>query len=158
MFYDVLRLTRSDAAPIRDGRPVANPDVFRPPPPSKSPRSSDGRRVAFKEATEDIDAYGSSPKLGAQRSATPPGNKQSKWQPLSSVDPNPIADNDPFSLGDSEDEREVKDKAAGQGKGEEGKEGQGEGGEDAERLRKAAAEAMSESLVEGKQGEAGSKS
>lgn len=119
--------------------------------------------MAFKEATEDIDAYGSSPKLGAQRSATPPGNKQSKWQPLSSVDPNPIADNDPFSLGDSEDEREVKDKAAGQGKGEDGGkegqgQGQGEGGEDAERLRKAAAEAMSESLVEGKQGEAGGKS
>lgn len=158
-----MRLTRPDAAPIRDGRPPANSDVFRPPPPSKSPRSSDGRRVAFKEATEDIDAYGSSPKLGAQRSATPPGNKQSKWQPLSSVDPNPIADNDPFSLGDSEDEREVKDKAAGQGKGEDGGkegqgQGQGEGGEDAERLRKAAAEAMSESLVEGKQGEAGGKS
>lgn len=116
--------------------------------------------MAFKETTEDIDTYGSSPKLGAQRSATPPGNKQSKWQPLSSVDPNPIADNDPFSLGDSEDERDVKDKVsgpgAGQGKGDEGKEG--EGGEDAERMRKAAAEAMSDSLVEGKQGEAGSKS
>lgn len=146
-----LRLTGSDTAPIRDNRPPANSDVFRPPPPSKSPRPNDGRRVAFKESTEDIDAYNSSPKTGAQRSATPPGNKQSKWQPLSSVDPNPIADNDPFSLGDSEDERDVKDKTAGQGKGE-------EGGEDAERMRKAAAEAMSDSLVEGKQGEAGSKS
>lgn len=38
-------------------------------------------------------------------------SKQSKWQPLSTVEPNPVseADNDPFSLGDSDDEKETKD-------------------------------------------------
>ena len=130
---------------------MTHSNIYQPPPPSKSPKPSDGRRVAFKETTEDIDAYNSSPKMGAARAGTPPGNKQSKWQPLSSVDPNPIADNDPFTLGDSEDEREAKDKDKGAG-------GAQDKGEDAERLRKAAAEAMADSLVEGKQGEAGSKS
>ncbi|KAG8205061.1 hypothetical protein GTR04_7556 [Trichophyton interdigitale] len=37
-------------------------------------------------------------------------NKSSKWQPLSTVEPSPVADNDPFSLGDSDDERESKAK------------------------------------------------
>lgn len=32
------------------------------------------------------------------------GNKSSKWQPLSAMDPSPVADHDPFSLGDSDDE------------------------------------------------------
>ncbi|SPO03879.1 related to Nuc-2 protein [Cephalotrichum gorgonifer] len=144
----------ADGTPIRDAAPAANQDLFRPPPPSKSPKPNDGRRVAFKEHAEDIDAYNSSPKLNA-RSSTLPGNKQSKWQPLSSVDPNPIADNDPFSLGDSEDEREVKDK--GTGSGAAAAAGSDVKGDDAERLRKAAAEAMADSLVEEKKGEAGSK-
>lgn len=66
--------------------------------------------------------------------------KPSKWQPLSTVDPSPIGDpdNDPFSLGDSEDEKESKDRVGGK----EIKQ------DDAERLKKAAAEAMSDSLVE----------
>jgi hypothetical protein len=104
--------------------------------------------VAFAEATEDIDdAYTSSPKLGAQNLSAAGnsgnnggGSKASKWQPLSPVEPNPIADNDPFSLGDSEDEKDVKDKVSKDGKGD----------DDAERLRKAAAEAMNDSLVESK--------
>lgn len=137
--------SNEDPAPIRDGRAPANSNVFQPPPPSKSPKPADGRRVAFKETTEDIDAYSAPPKTGA-RAGTPPGNKQSKWQPLSSVDPNPIADNDPFTLGDSEDEREAREK------------GQGDKGEDGERLRRAAAEAMADSLVEGKgEGKEGAK-
>lgn len=36
--------------------------------------------------------------------------KQSKWQPLSAVDPSPVADADPFSLGDSDDEKDAKTK------------------------------------------------
>ncbi|POS87932.1 hypothetical protein EPUL_000191 [Erysiphe pulchra] len=38
-------------------------------------------------------------------------SKQSKWQPLSKIEQNPVseADNDPFSLGDSDDEKETKD-------------------------------------------------
>ena len=66
--------------------------------------------------------------------------KQSKWQPLSTVDPSPIGetDNDPFSLGDSEDEKESKDRVGG-------KEIKMD---DAERLKKAAAEAMADSIGE----------
>ncbi|KHJ30293.1 putative cue domain-containing protein [Erysiphe necator] len=39
--------------------------------------------------------------------------KQSKWQPLSTVDSSNIndADNDPFSLGDTDDEKDVRDRA-----------------------------------------------
>jgi hypothetical protein len=71
-------------------------------------------------------------------SATGGAAKQSKWQPLSTVDPNPIADNDPFSLGDSDEEKEHK---AGAIKLEDS---------ESERLRAAAAEAMADSLVEDK--------
>jgi hypothetical protein len=44
-----------------------------------------------------------------------PVGKQSKWQPLSAVDPSPVSENenDPFSLGDSEDEKESKDRVGG---------------------------------------------
>lgn len=34
--------------------------------------------------------------------------KPSKWQPLSTVEPSPVAENDPFSLGDSDDEKDIK--------------------------------------------------
>jgi hypothetical protein len=56
------------------------------------------------------------------------------------VDPNPIAENDPFSLGDSDDERDLKDKTGS-------KEIKME---DTERLRQATADAMADSLVEDK--------
>jgi hypothetical protein len=61
-----------------------------------------------------MDLYRTSPKLEAKENA-PPSSKQSKWQPLSTVDPSPIGevDNDPFSLGDSEDEKETKDRVGG---------------------------------------------
>jgi hypothetical protein len=36
--------------------------------------------------------------------------KSSKWQPLATVEPSPVAENDPFSLGDSDDEKETKAK------------------------------------------------
>lgn len=59
---------------------------------------------------------------------------------MSTVDPSPIGDtdNDPFSLGDSEDEKESKDRVGG-------KEIKMD---DAERLKKAAAEAMADSIGE----------
>jgi hypothetical protein len=85
---------------------------------------------------EDISPYDASPKIPPKDGAAgPPSGKQSKWQPLSTIEPNPIAENDPFSLGDSEDEKDVK------------------GGskdiklEDAERLKAATADAMADSLV-----------
>jgi hypothetical protein len=83
--------------------------------------------------------YRTSPKLGAKENA-PSSGKQSKWQPLSTVDPSPIGEgeNDPFSLGDSEDEKESKDRVGGKEVNT----------DDTERLKKAAAEAMADSIGE----------
>ncbi|KAI0025683.1 hypothetical protein F4780DRAFT_219697 [Xylariomycetidae sp. FL0641] len=126
-----------------DGRPVpagqsGNAGVYRPPPKSVSPKP-EGRKVAFKEGVEDIDdPYEASPKLPPKDSnTTPPPGKQSKWQPLSAVEPSPIAENDPFSLGDSEDEKETNQKSGN-------KEIKME---DSERLKQATADAMADSLV-----------
>lgn len=89
----------------RASRPLANPDLFKPQP--ARPRSNDGRKVSFQEQPtqiprQDSDLYNATP-------ATKESGKPSKWQPLSSVEPNPTTeDNDPFSLGDSDDEREAK--------------------------------------------------
>jgi len=131
-------LTNFAAAARRSTRPLANPDLFKPTLPA--PKSFDGRKVAFQSGPpEDIDLYRTSPKFGAKENATLSG-KQSKWQPLSTVEPSPVgeADNDPFSLGDSEDEKESKDRVGG-------KETKMD---DAERLKKAAAEAMADNIGE----------
>ncbi|KJR86958.1 CUE domain containing protein [Sporothrix schenckii 1099-18] len=158
-----------------DGTPVRhNPNVFRPPPSSTSPRPGSERKVAFRDQDETIDMYSASPKLPPKdgpgnRAASPAagagagGAKASKWQPMSSVDPTPMADNDPFSLGDSEDEKDnntssAAAKSATASKGDAATESAGgaksstssTSPEDAERLRKAAAEAMADSLVEDK--------
>ncbi|KAK2032195.1 CUE domain-containing protein [Colletotrichum zoysiae] len=138
----------ADGTPLRDNsRPLSNPDLYKPPPPSKSPKPHDGRKVAFREGAEEIDVYGSSPRRSAEDLSGSKA-KSSKWQPLSTVDPNPISDNDPFSLGDSEDEREAKEKAASSKDAVDAPTS-----EDSERLKKAAAEAMADSLVEPKSGE-----
>ena len=118
-------------------RGYGNPNLFKPPPPSKSPKPNDGRRVAFAETVEDIDAYNASPKI-PPKDAAPSSAKASKWQPLSTVEPSPIAENDPFSLGDSDDERDAKDK----------KEIKLEDKDEV--LRKATADAMADSLVDDK--------
>lgn len=55
--------------------------------------------------------YSASPKPGNTTSTTTApgsGGKSSKWQPLTSIDPSPVADNDPFSLGDSDEEKDAK--------------------------------------------------
>jgi len=126
----------SDGTPVRRStRPLANPDLFKPTP--ATPK--DGRKVSFQNGPpEDIDLYRSSPQMGAKDGPT--SAKQSKWQPLSTVEPSPIGenDNDPFSLGDSEDEKESKDRVGG-------KEIRIE---DTERLKRAAAESGSDSIGE----------
>ncbi|KAI1497395.1 hypothetical protein F5X99DRAFT_397078 [Biscogniauxia marginata] len=125
-----------------DGRPAqgrqsSNPNLYRPPPISTSPKP-DGRKVAFKEGVEDIDPYEASPRLPPKNSSsTPPPGKQSKWQPLSTMEPSPITENDPFSLGDSEDEKDTKEKT----------DNKDIKLEDAERLKQATADAMADSLV-----------
>ncbi|CAG8953723.1 hypothetical protein HYFRA_00006612 [Hymenoscyphus fraxineus] len=132
-----IQLNEDGSAARRSTRPLANPDLFKPTP--TPPKSTDGRKVAFQSRPiEDLDIYNTSPKPGAAKEAN--AGKQSKWQPLSAVDPNPVgeADNDPFSLGDSEDEKESKDRVGGKEVNK----------DDAERLKKAAAEAMADSIGE----------
>ena len=136
LHHDYFQILTITAAARRSTRPLANPDLFKPTP--ATPKSSDGRKVAFSNnPPEDMDLYRTSPRLGAKENV-PTSGKQSKWQKLSTVDPSPIgdADTDPFSLGDSEDEKESKDRVGGQ----EIKM------DDAERLKKAAAEAMADSI------------
>jgi hypothetical protein len=127
---------RSTAPPRRSTRPLANPDLFKPTP--ATPKSGDGRKVSFQGGpAEEINKSQSSPQPGARETA-PATSKQSKWQPLSTVDPSPIGegDNDPFSLGDSEDEKEAKERVGG-------KEVKTD---ESERLKKAAAEAMADTI------------
>lgn len=59
------------------------------------------------------------------------GHKSSKWQPLSTVEPSPVGEHDPFSLGDSDDEKEKEAKAKDQNTSAEG-----------DRIKEATAEAM----------------
>lgn len=122
--YIVLKLTIIDP-PRRSTRPLANPDLFKPTPPN--PQSGNARRVSFQEGPpEEIDTlYRTSP--DPTKRPTSGVGKSSKWQPLSAVDPSPVADHDPFSLVDSDDEEsKKKDHRA----------------DDSDRLKQAAAEAM----------------
>jgi len=132
-----------------DGTPVnrSQTGIYRPPP-SSSPRPGSGRRVGFKEETEEINMYERSPPVPPKDEQPP---KASKWQPLSTVEPSPIGDNDPFSLGDNEDEKDNKD--AKDGKDATADKPKETTSDENERLKKAAAEAMAENLVEpGKEG------
>ncbi|KAH7320902.1 hypothetical protein B0I35DRAFT_407929 [Stachybotrys elegans] len=137
-----IRLNADGSAARQGG---AHAGVFRPPPQSTSPRPSDGRRVGFKEETEEINMYETSPKVPPKDPAPGSGAKASKWQPLSTMEPSPITDNDPFSLGDSEDEKEAKEKPKDPKQDEN------------ERLKQAAAEAMADSLVGSNKEESGKK-
>ena len=128
--------------PAPMNRPMANTGMYKPPPPSTSPKPSNGRRVGFKEETEEINMYDSSPRVPPKDAAPASGTRGSKWQPMSAVEPSPIVENDPFSLGDSEDERETHQKP------------KDDKTDDSERLKKATAEAMADSLSESKETEA----
>lgn len=105
---------RDNEAQKRSNRPSANPDLFKPTP--KPPQSG---------PVDEVDALYRNPT--PPRQPSPAANKTKKWQPLTSVAPNPEADDhDPFSLGDSDDEQEAKTKDIK--------------AEDTERLKKAAVE------------------
>ncbi|KAI0485460.1 hypothetical protein F4859DRAFT_471077 [Xylaria cf. heliscus] len=124
----------SDGRPGQDQQSTNNPNLNKPLP-TATYGKPDSRKVAFKDSVEDIGLYDASPKIPPKDSAAGPPGKQSKWQPLSTIEPNPIAENDPFSLGDSEDEKDSK------GGSKELK------SEDTERLKAATADAMADSLV-----------
>lgn len=80
----------------------------RPPRPNIKTGSSpspDRRKVSFQdEPPTEIDNLYDAPSNSKRPVST--GGKTSKWQPLANVEPSPVADNDPFSLGDSDDEKE----------------------------------------------------
>lgn len=124
-----LQMRDHEDPPRRSSRPLANPDLFKPTP--ARPQSGNGRRVSFQEGPpEEIDTpYRASPE--PTRQPTPGGGKSSKWQPLSAVDPSPVADHDPFSLVDSDDEESKKKDVRA---------------EDSDGLRLAAAEAMADDI------------
>ncbi|OJJ49562.1 hypothetical protein ASPZODRAFT_163664 [Penicilliopsis zonata CBS 506.65] len=125
--FSALELRDDEAPPPRPARPLANPNLFK----TSSP-SPDRRNVSFQQnfPAEMDDLYEAS-----QPNARAPfgGSKSSKWQPLSAADPSPVVENDPFSLGDSEDEKETKQK---------------DHAEDGERIKQATAEAMAGEIGE----------
>ena len=94
----------SPVPPRSSSRPKANPDLFKPMP--RQP-SANGRKVSFQDGPpEEIGVTGrASPNPPANQSSTA---KASKWQPMTSVEPSPVTDHDPFSLGDSDDEEPKK--------------------------------------------------
>ena len=119
------------AAQRRSSRPLANPDLFKPTPPRPQSNQS-GRRVSFQDGPPaEIDIHYPKSPDPINRPSSGTGGRSNKWQPLAPVDPSPVADHDPFSLGDSDDEEaRKKDVKAG----------------DTERLKQAAAEAMSDGI------------
>ena len=129
-----LSLLMSLATPQRSSRPLANPDLFKPTP-ARPQSTQSGRRVSFQDGPPDeIDIHYPKSPDSINRPSSGAGGKSSKWQPLAPVDPSPVADHDPFSLGDSDDE-EVKKKDVKP--------------DDSERLKQAAAEALSDDICSG---------
>ncbi|KAI2670071.1 hypothetical protein DTO006G1_6293 [Penicillium roqueforti] len=99
--FSALELRDGEAPPPRPPRP-GRPNSK----PSASP-SPDRRKVSFQDGPPvEIDNLYDASTPSKRLSST--GNKASKWQPLSTVEPSPVAENDPFSLGDSDDEKETK--------------------------------------------------
>lgn len=105
--------------------------------------SQERRKVSFQDGPpEEIDnIYDASEP--SKRSISTAG-KSSKWQPLSTVAPSPVGENDPFSLGDSEDEKDVKPKE---------NQSKEPSVDEADRVKKATADAMAEELGSGSKNE-----
>ena len=102
--FSKLDLRDGDAPSRTSSRPLANPNLFKSGQ-NRRPSPSTNRKVSFQDGPpEEIrDMYSASPKVTPVSTA-----KSSKWQPLQSIDPNPVTDNDPFSLGDSDEEKDAK--------------------------------------------------
>ncbi|RPA89372.1 hypothetical protein L873DRAFT_1822929 [Choiromyces venosus 120613-1] len=100
-----LELRDSSVQAPQPRRPKANPGLF------QSSNKPTGRKVSFDErpvTISDDDMY-RPPQPPRSTSAGAPARQaspsSSKWEPLKSVEPAPM-DRDPFSLGDSDDERD----------------------------------------------------
>lgn len=138
--FSKLEMKDGEAPPRTSSRPLANPNLFKPASAMarKSSSPGSGRKVSFQDGPpEEIhDMYSGPTKpttTTVQTTGTAP--KSSKWQPLSSVEPSPMAENDPFSLGDSDDEKDAKPIQLKDD----------DGGED-EQVKKATNEAMKDSI------------
>lgn len=84
------------SSPRHSSRPLDNPDLFKTnfSPPQSGP-------------VDEVDA---ADRRNQRDASSGSASKAAKWQPLTSVAPNPESEeNDPFSLGDSDDEKESKD-------------------------------------------------
>lgn len=108
--FSKLDLKDGEHPPRTSSRPTANPNLFKSD--RRASSKGSGRKVSFQEGPpEEIrDMYSASPKpqsTTVQTTGTASG-KSSKWQPLSAVEPSPVGENDPFSLGDSDDEKDAK--------------------------------------------------
>ena len=108
--FSRLDLKDGEHPPRTSSRPGANPNLFK----SDRRESSKGigRKVSFQEGPpeEITDMYSSSSRSQPRNLQTTgtTGGKSSKWQPLGAVEPSPVGENDPFSLGDSDDEKDAK--------------------------------------------------
>ncbi|KAF2458958.1 hypothetical protein BDY21DRAFT_339409 [Lineolata rhizophorae] len=93
--FTALELRDDEAPPQqRTNRPIANPDLFKPTP--TAPQSG---------PVDEVDALYRAPTPTQKSKSGAEQGKTKKWQPLTSVAPNPEGDdNDPFSLGDSDDD------------------------------------------------------
>jgi len=129
------QLTLPGVPPKKPLRPLANPDLFKP-----SSQAANGRKVSFQNGPpEEIDdLYAGSSKPSKQQGSS---GKSSKWQPLSAVEPSPVAENDPFSLGDSDDDKETRPKE--------------NTSDEVERLQTATADAMAGSIGDDTKNESG---
>ncbi|KXT03907.1 hypothetical protein AC578_9305 [Pseudocercospora eumusae] len=95
--FERLELRDDEAPPPQpprtSSRKTANPDLFKPQP--KPPQSGPVDEVDAAERKQAGNAADS--------------DKAAKWKPLTSVAPNPEDDNDPFSLGDDEEDKDKTD-------------------------------------------------
>ncbi|KAF3924296.1 hypothetical protein ABW21_db0206864 [Orbilia brochopaga] len=112
--FSHLELRDNTTEEPRRTRPIANPDLFG----SASPPKKSGMKTVAFANTSDDDLYRKPTGMAGSNTAaagnapggaaTGTGNTttSSKWAPLSSVEPTPLT-NDPFQLGDSDDEHDT---------------------------------------------------
>lgn len=108
--FSKLEVKDGDHPPRTSSRPMANPNLFKSTGEGRKSSPASGRKVSFQEGPpEEIhDMYSASPKPTTTVQPPQTTGKTSKWQPLSAVEPSPVGENDPFSLGDSDDEKDAK--------------------------------------------------
>jgi hypothetical protein len=122
----VLTVISTEQPPPKPARPLANPNLFKPTPAVPS------------GPVDEVDALYSQPTAQGRQPSPNTGKGGKKWQPLTSIAPNPEAEeNDPFSLGDSDDEPDKQQDLKP---------------EDSERLKKRASTAGTDVKKEGEQG------